>query len=527
MTTTTPDMQLILPDVSITPGPQWATLLNAAFNTIDAHDHSAGKGVQITPSSINMSSDLSFNQNDATDLRSVRLYNNLTFPVGVNDRTCLYSLNGELYYIDAAGNNIQLTSDGVIDIGSSVNTLSIKDSGFFVQYFGDLTRQFRFNVAAIPTATTRILSIPDSGVDDTFVTQNAVQTLTGKTLSGNISTNFTNGLGVFNTNSTGNVIVPNISDTLIGKASTDILTNKSFNDTVTVLAQNGVKFNNAANTFATTLRAGVNTADLTLNLPIADGVSGQVLATNGSGTLSFTTVASTAATVAANDSNVTFVNVDARNQICTPTAARTYTLPTTSIPQGDIWYFINTSNFVITVNSSAGNLVDYVVPQGRLKLAALVATPTTAANWKTIEADSAWVTYTPTITDTTSTFSFTAKQGAYRRNRNNIEVKIAGQTGSGTGGGAVYFAIPAGWSINSALLATVGGNAPVGTAQTFSVETASQYQNAAMCYYTPGTTSLGVVIKRPNVPSANYLGTQFVTSSELNVIFSVPVTNWG
>lgn len=183
MTTTTPNMNLVLPDVSITAGPQWATLLNAAYALIDSHDHTSGKGVQITPAGMNISSDLSFVQNNATNLRSVRLYPNNTFTPTVNDRTCLYSLGGELYYIDGSGNNVQLTINGTVDVANSITALSIKDSGFFIQYFGDTSRQFRFNVSAIPASTTRILSVPDSGSNDTFVTQAATQTLTNKTIT--------------------------------------------------------------------------------------------------------------------------------------------------------------------------------------------------------------------------------------------------------------------------------------------------------------------------------------------------------
>ena len=40
MTTTTPNMSLIEPDVLYTPSPTWASLLNNALTTIDSHDHS-------------------------------------------------------------------------------------------------------------------------------------------------------------------------------------------------------------------------------------------------------------------------------------------------------------------------------------------------------------------------------------------------------------------------------------------------------------------------------------------------------
>lgn len=335
MTTTTPDMGLILPDVSVTAGPQWATLLNAAFSTVDSHNHATGNGVQITPSGLNINSDLTFVQNNATNLRSLRLFNNSSFTPGVSDLTCLYSLNNELYYRDGAGNIIQFTLGGFLDISANINTLTIKDTSFFIENFSDTTKQMRFNVSAIPTSTTRILSVPDSGGNDTFVTQAATQTLTNKTLTGNTAVNLVSGAGqvTLNTsgtvtlpnatdtlvgktttdtltnkvltgntavslisgsgtltlNTTGTVTLPNATDTLVGKATTDILSNKSVTGPLKMLAATAVQFNNSANTFSTSLIAGSNAANLTLTLPIVDGSSTQVLQTNGSGVLSFVT----------------------------------------------------------------------------------------------------------------------------------------------------------------------------------------------------------------------------------------------
>lgn len=60
---------------------------------------------------------------------------------------------------------------------------------------------------------------------------------------------------------------------------------------VVVKSGSEVRFNNTANTFYTSLKTGTNTANLSLTLPIADGTSGQVLQTNGSGVLTFVTPA--------------------------------------------------------------------------------------------------------------------------------------------------------------------------------------------------------------------------------------------
>lgn len=56
---------------------------------------------------------------------------------------------------------------------------------------------------------------------------------------------------------------------------------------VTIQSADAITFNNTGNTFGTSLTAGSNTANLALKLPIADGSSGYIMQTNGSGQLSF------------------------------------------------------------------------------------------------------------------------------------------------------------------------------------------------------------------------------------------------
>lgn len=113
-------MNIDLPIVQTTLGPTWANMLNIAIGTvIDQHDHSTGKGVKVTPAGLNINQDLSFAINNATNLRSTR-FNSATTPFSqVADANCVYVVNGELYYRDAAGNNIQLTSNGGINISST------------------------------------------------------------------------------------------------------------------------------------------------------------------------------------------------------------------------------------------------------------------------------------------------------------------------------------------------------------------------------------------------------------------------
>lgn len=69
---TSPNMNLPVPIPGITPGPAWAQYLAQSLNQIDSHNHSFGQGVQIQPNGLNISSDLTFNGNNATQLRTTR-----------------------------------------------------------------------------------------------------------------------------------------------------------------------------------------------------------------------------------------------------------------------------------------------------------------------------------------------------------------------------------------------------------------------------------------------------------------------
>lgn len=119
----TPFMDLDLPTVSVTPGPEWASQLNTALTTIDAHDHSSGNGVRITPTGLNINVDLEFNSQNATEIRSVRMDNNGSALAGVNDLRCIYVSGNNLFYNNGVGTPVQITS------GAGLNAASIGGIG--------------------------------------------------------------------------------------------------------------------------------------------------------------------------------------------------------------------------------------------------------------------------------------------------------------------------------------------------------------------------------------------------------------
>src|SRR5271165_1148795 len=115
----TPLMNLPNPNPGADPGPDYAQNIQACYNIIDGHNHSAGSGNQINPSGININADLPFGSNNATLLRSVRLIAQGSPLSGAQDLGCLYVAGVDLYYNDESGNQVQITSAGAVNATSS------------------------------------------------------------------------------------------------------------------------------------------------------------------------------------------------------------------------------------------------------------------------------------------------------------------------------------------------------------------------------------------------------------------------
>jgi hypothetical protein len=75
-------------------------------------------------------------------------------------------------------------------------------------------------------------------------------------------------------------------------------------------------------------------------------------------------------------------------QVFTGSAAQTVKLPTTSILQGQQYLIINLSTGAVTVQSSGANTIAILALGTSAIFTALVATPTTAANWNALYAGS-------------------------------------------------------------------------------------------------------------------------------------------
>lgn len=126
--TTYPNLGLTLPTRGVSGAGVWDDVLDGDIALIDAHDHSSGKGLRITPSAIDINADLPFSSLYApTQLHRVSFsaiaagaltgsHNKSLF---VSDGTSGLSA-GELYWRNSSGNNVKLTSGNTLNVAGFV-----------------------------------------------------------------------------------------------------------------------------------------------------------------------------------------------------------------------------------------------------------------------------------------------------------------------------------------------------------------------------------------------------------------------
>lgn len=146
-------MNLIEPTVGLEAGPQYALDINSSLTLIDQHDHSTGKGVQITPAGMDINAALSMNNNPLLGL-SYESFNALAAATAVVQAVSVApasSIN-ELWYTDSNGKSTQITANGVVNAMAAAIPGESYDSGTFIwtQTQSSLpTRPANFDIGSI------------------------------------------------------------------------------------------------------------------------------------------------------------------------------------------------------------------------------------------------------------------------------------------------------------------------------------------------------------------------------------------
>lgn len=109
-----PNMNLPVPVVGVDAGPDWSNNYNACLNAVDSHNHTSEQGLPIPPAGLNINTDLTFNGNNATSLRSTRFNILASVLSGGADIGCLYVVGRTLYYNDSNGVQVPIVVNGSV-----------------------------------------------------------------------------------------------------------------------------------------------------------------------------------------------------------------------------------------------------------------------------------------------------------------------------------------------------------------------------------------------------------------------------
>lgn len=223
-----PNMGMPVPIVGTDPGPDWANNINSSLSIIDSHDHTAGRGVPVPSAGLNINADLTFQGNNATNLRSTRFTAQGSPISGGSDLGVLYVSGVDLYYNDESGNQIRMTTGGNVNAGagsitglpsgtasasfaastftfqSATNTPAIMAVGPLVVGTntasphtvtvappGGLAANYNLTLPNVLPASTSVLTVDNSG----NMAATTSPTLTGLTVNGNPYINGSVGIG--------------------------------------------------------------------------------------------------------------------------------------------------------------------------------------------------------------------------------------------------------------------------------------------------------------------------------------------
>lgn len=200
------NMGLPVPPVGVESGPDYALDINTALTLIDQHDHTPGKGIQITPAGININTDLSFGNNSATGVLNVVLNTQASGATSTLQALSVAPGNEgpplqDLWYTDSAGNKVQITSGGALAaVATTVDGISYALGTFSFRQSPDAlpttpanldagSVNIRPNVAATPfgvnlapsnsVASQYTLTLPLPVAATAFVTQDSSGILSG------------------------------------------------------------------------------------------------------------------------------------------------------------------------------------------------------------------------------------------------------------------------------------------------------------------------------------------------------------
>lgn len=156
--TISPNLNMPIPTVGVDPGPDYANNLNACLTTIDNHNHTLGRGLQIPTAGIHIDGDLPLNGFSANSILSLQLNPQGSPLPGISPfLNAVYVSGVDLYYNDGNGNQVRITSGG--NVAGAAGTITGLPSGTASASYQAASGTFQFQQATSTAANLDVASI--------------------------------------------------------------------------------------------------------------------------------------------------------------------------------------------------------------------------------------------------------------------------------------------------------------------------------------------------------------------------------
>lgn len=350
------NMGMPVPVVGTAPGPDWAIDINSCLSILDSHDHSAGYGVQITPSGLDINSDLSFQINNLTLVRSLR-FSPQSAPLALGtDIGCLYESVNDLYYNDGVGNQVRITQSGAVaGTPGSIGSLASPASATYVSGSTKFVWQSNTNTSAdmdFGSAILRNNTVSSNGITlsapaalgsnytITLPALPASQKIMTLDSSGNLSAPYTVdnstieiAANVIKVKDSG-IVTAKIADASVTIAKLAAMT------TGTTVAAGGVAISTSSSTFSTTSATFVDVTNLSVTITTTGRPVMVMLLQDGGSSQAALTMARASGNTAVceiklfrDSTRIYFTNIELTTALATNA---TFTYPISTIQQLDV-----------------------------------------------------------------------------------------------------------------------------------------------------------------------------------------------